>query len=372
MLIPAAILVGTVGKTAADKDVEVAHLHLGCRKRLPRATHGAPLVEDIVGKSRVTDEQGVARRRDDTAEHLVGVAILEKAAPRTVVQRQNTVRRHLSGEALQRGGSHLQRIGIVIEAERRSAPVHDIVGAVAIVQRPATLSGRLQTVGKGIVQRHVLRIVHLQRTALPLNLVNKRHHIGFLAVTVMEIECHQRDVILRLGVAVQQVVAILLQYTRPSDVVQQTVRVGNLAVALQQTCTQQATDNHLNLAILHSSTFRILHFPLRHLLHTVQHLIGILMVRHQEIGERHVVHRTHRAVDIFRQRVTDIVQRPFRQEDASIRILVAIKECFLVQSVDMRTFQRVDRGVSMTPEKQQNGCKKTVFYNRFHAAKIQK
>ena len=107
MLIPTAVLVGSLRKAAADQDIEIAQLHLGCRERFPSAFHGAPLVEDLVGEEGVADEERITGRADGTTQHLIGVSILEEALPRLIVKRQYAVGGHYAGEALQHRCGHL-------------------------------------------------------------------------------------------------------------------------------------------------------------------------------------------------------------------------------------------------------------------------
>ena len=107
VLIPAPVLVGVLGYAAAYQHVEVAQLHLRSRKGLPRAPQRAPLVQHLVGTQRVADQQRIARCRDSAAQHLVGVAIVEKDLAGSIVERQHTVGRHRPREALQRRRHHL-------------------------------------------------------------------------------------------------------------------------------------------------------------------------------------------------------------------------------------------------------------------------
>ena len=203
VLKPAQVLVGALGQTAAYQHVEVAQLHLGGGEGLPRAAQRPPLLQHLVGLQRVAYKQGIARRAGGAAQHLVGVAIVEESHPRAVVERQHTVGRHGAGQRLQGPGGHLQRVGIMIQAEDRRVQVEQAEILVAVVEGNIALAGTLPAIGERIVQRHILRIVHLQLLAPRLHLVEQGAHIGLLAVAVVVVEHQHGDVVLGLGVAVE-------------------------------------------------------------------------------------------------------------------------------------------------------------------------
>ena len=152
----------------------------------------------------------------------------------------------------------------------------------------------------------------------------------------MEVEGQQGDVILRLGVVVEEVVAVVLQDAAATDVVEQTVAVGNLAVTLQQTCTDEVGDDELYVAVPHGG------IALGHeLVHPVEHLAGVGVVGGEEIGEGHIVARPQLTVDIIGQRVLHISQRTVAVGQTALRVAVAVDESLLVQPVDTRAPQRV-------------------------------
>ena len=207
---------------------------------------------------------------------------------------------------------------------------------VAIIQSTLTLVRRLQAVSYGIVERHILRIVHLQILPSTLDIVYNRLHIGLFAVAVVEIEGQQGDVVFGLGVAVEQLVAILPQDIGLADTVEQLIGIGNMASALQQTRLEQVGDDRLHLAVLHAGIF------LRHeLLHTLQQFCGLLIISDLIVGEGHVVQCPQLAVDILGQRVLDVIQRLPGIFQTEFGILVAVDESILVQTVDSRLVQAI-------------------------------
>ena len=109
---------------------------------------------------------------------------------------------------------------------------------VAVLKGTLALASRLEAVGDGIVERQVLRIVHLEVLAALLNVVDNRLYVGLLAVAVVEIERQQGDVVFGLGVVVEQRAAPVLQNVGLPDVVKQFIGIGDMAAALQQNCVE--------------------------------------------------------------------------------------------------------------------------------------
>ena len=261
--VPPQGFVGVGGHAAAQQHVEEAQLQLGGLEGAPpRGVVGGgrgavllgpvePLAQHAVGFGGVAYEQGVARRGGGAAEHLVGVAVVEEGTARCVVEGQHAVRRRGAGDALQRRGSHLHGVSVVVGAESsRNAKYLDV--AVAVFQGAPALAGTLQTIGEGVVEGHVLGIVNLEGRERGFHLADEGAHVALLTVAVVEVEHEHCDVVLGAGVAAEDAEVLALQDAAAPHVVEQAVGVGNLAIALQQTGAQQLRDDPLDVAVAHA------------------------------------------------------------------------------------------------------------------------
>ena len=255
----------------------------------------------------------------------------------------------------------------MIATEDRGPQVEQAEILVAVVQRHVALAGALPAVGQRIVERHVLRIVHLQPPTPRLHLLQQRAHISLAPVAIVVVEHQHGDVVLALGIVVEQVVAVALQHAAAPDVVEQAVGVGNAAVALQQTGARQVMDNPLDVTVAHP-----LEPQMDGLVQPVEHQIGVAIVAHLIIGESHIVQRPKLPVHIVGQRVLYILQRTLRQRNATVGLAVAVDESLLVQTVHDRPPERVHIDLFPAGHKQQKRRSKDQFCIQFHGAKIRR
>ena len=182
-----------------------------------------------------------------------------------------------------------------------------------------------------------------------LHLTKEGAHVALLAVAVVVAEHQAGDVIFAEGVAVEHVATVAVEDAAAADVVEQPVAVGNAAVALQQTGTDESGNDLLDVTVAHGGVAFGNGF-----LDGGEHTIGAVRVRHLVVGEGHGVAGAELTVDIVGQRVGNEAQSLTRELKAKPWIAVAVDEGLLVEAVGTRPQQWVGFSLAAASRKEQN------------------